>query len=196
MKNYTFYIKNFSVVSDNNDINLKNIPLIERRKLNRTDKFAIQTISDIFNDKIEELVFASKYGEFERLKKIIEQYKNFNEASPKDFSASVHNYPVGFFTLVNKTNIPYYALSSGKSTISAGLLKCVFSRNNEVLFCYTDETGVSCVISKKEGKDKIELIQEKDEKISTNEFKDFVKFLNREKNIFVTEFGTFRRVNI
>ena len=54
-----------------------------------------------------------------------------------NFSGSVHNYPAGFFTLINKLNIPYYALSAGENSFYAGLVKSVIS-GKETMFTYAD----------------------------------------------------------
>ena len=102
-------------------------------------------------ENIEEIVFASRYGEFARLKTIIEQYSEIGEVSPAQFSGSVHNYLAGFFTLEKKSNIPYYATASAENTLSAGLIKSVLSFRNNILFCYADEYGVACIISKDAG---------------------------------------------
>ena len=70
------------------------------------------------------------------------------------YKRQVHNYPAGFFTLINKLNIPYYALSAGENSFYAGLVKSVIS-GKETMFTYADTyneiKAVSVLISPSEG---------------------------------------------
>lgn len=156
MKNQWFYVKDFCYIKAEDEIDVSFIPSIQRRKLSKLDKMTLTVMSKIYTDKIEEIVFASKDGESDRLKTIISEYKECGEVSPIQFSASVHNYPVGFFTLVKKLNIPYYALSAGEETFYAGLVKSIISDKKNVLFVYSDNISLACIISKNIGK-KLEL---------------------------------------
>ncbi len=142
------------------------LPPLIRRKLGSLDKFAISAMESVYSKEIEEIVFASKAGEVDRLNKIISQYKEMNEVSPAQFSASVHNYPVGFFTLYKKINIPYFALAAGDKTFENGLIEASISAYNNVMFVYAKKDfALSCVLSKKEGKLRLSNIPE-----TTDEF--------------------------
>lgn len=152
MKNQRFYVKDFCYIKSENEIDVSFIPPIQRRKLSKLDKMTLTVMSKIYSDEIEEIVFASRYGESDRLNAIISEYKEFEEVSPTQFSASVHNYPVGFFTLIKKLNIPYYALSAGEETFYAGLIKSIISKKN-VLFVYSDKISIACIISQNTGKE-------------------------------------------
>ncbi len=144
------------------------LPPLIRRKLGNLDKFAISAMENIYSDKIEEIVFASKAGEVDRLNKIISQYKEMNEVSPAQFSASVHNYPVGFFTLYKKINIPYFALAASEETFKNGLIEASISGHDNVMFVYAEKDfALSCILSKSEGKVKLDKIPETAEEFIT-----------------------------
>lgn len=194
MKNQNFYIKKFSIINDSEDANISTIPPLVRRKLSQLDKIAISTMLEIGNCELKEIVFASKVGEISRLDNIIEQYTELNEVSPAQFSASVHNYLVGFFTNLKKLNIPYSAISSGEHSLSAGLVKSVLSLNTEVLFTYVDDVAVSCLISKESGDIKCEFVKKNCE-YAKDEFQEFKSFLIGETRVFRTVFGEFVRLD-
>lgn len=149
-----FFVKDYCFIKSEEEIDVSSIPPLMRRKLSLLDKAAYSTMIKVFNKDIEEIVFSSEYGEFTRLNTLIEQYKEAGETSPAQFSGSVHNYPAGFFTLINKLNIPYYALSAGENSFYAGLLKSVMSKK-ETMFTYADTyndiKAISVIISPSEG---------------------------------------------
>ncbi len=151
MKKDIFYIRKYHYIKSEAELDLSSIAPLQRRRLSLADKIAFTVMDKVFDENIEEIVFASRYGEFARLKTIIEQYSEIGEVSPAQFSGSVHNYLAGFFTLEKKSNIPYYATASAENTLSAGLIKSVLSFRNNILFCYADEYGVACIISKDAG---------------------------------------------
>ena len=192
MKNISFYIKDFAI-SKEADVSF--IPPLTRRKLSSVDKFALSVLNKIYTVDTEEIVFVSEYGEVDRLNTIIEQYQTLDEVSPNQFSGSVHNYPAGFFTLLKKINIPYYALAAGKNTISAGLIKSIISPRKEVLFCFADNLGIACAVSKTKGKFKCSFRKETNINITENEIRDFIDFLEGKTNLFKTSFGIFEREN-
>jgi len=161
MKDCTFYVKDFCYTKDTA---VSFVPPIQRRKLSTLDKLALASMEKVFTPEIEEIVFASKYGEIDRLNSIISQYQEFGEVSPAQFSGSVHNYTAGFFCILKKLNIPYYAVSAGDDTLRNGLIKAVISTAGNVLFTYADNFAISCIISKTGG-----------EKYAINEFIDFIE---------------------
>lgn len=170
MNKHSFYIKDFYYIKDESNIDLSFLPSLMRRKLSMLDKFALASMNKIYTTEVEEIVFASRIGEIDRLNKIIDQYQEFDEVSPAQFSASVHNYPVGLFCLYNKINIPYYAVSAGDETFKSGLIKSVLSEKNNVMFTFADDFAFCCLISKTEGNFTLDL-----ENIS--DFESLIKFL-------------------
>ena len=95
-----FYIKDYKYI-ENGEIDISFLPMMIRRRLSSIDKYAIYTLSAFKDCKIDEIVYSSRYGELERLFKIIDQYIEDNEVSPNLFSSSVHNYLVGLFSQIN-----------------------------------------------------------------------------------------------
>ena len=192
MKSIPFCIEKFSYVVSEEQIDVSSIPPLVRRKLSLLDKVALTTMVKLFEpDKVDEIVFSSEFGEFSRLDCLIEQYQEFKETSPAVFSASVHNYLVGFFTQFNKLDIPYYALSSGENSLSAGLIKSI---NKRTLFTYADVFGgiasVSCLINP--NKNKMEFLVGN---YKNYNFEAFIEFLNGNRDCFMSEFGIFRYSN-
>ncbi len=187
MENVKFYIQSFSYCNEPNE-QIKTLPMLLRRKLSSLDKLALSAILEIYQDDIEQFVFSSQYGESERLFALIEQYKTENEVSPTYFSASVHNYLAGVLALSKSTNIPYYAVSSGKNSLSAGLIKSILS-GKKTLFCYADTKSTACIISPKEGK--IEVKFKRENGTDVCEYDEFLKFLKGEQSEFKTNLGVF-----
>ena len=191
MKNLPFCIEKFSYIVSEEQIDVSSIPPLVRRKLSLLDKAVLTTMLKVFEPKnVDEIVFSSEYGEFTRLDNLIKQYQELGETSPAAFSASVHNYPVSFFTLYNKLNLPYYALSAGKNSLGAGLVKSI---QKQTLFTYADiydgVKSVSCIISpNKSG------LEFSGGSYKNESFEKFISFLNGDKNEFLTEFGKFFHV--
>lgn len=180
-----FYIQNFKY-TQNGDIDISFLPMMVRRRLSPIDKYAIYTLSGFKDVKIDELVYSSRYGELERLFKIIDQYLEDNEVSPNLFSSSVHNYLVGLFSQINNLTTSYTSISAENNSFSMGLLKSILSDKTNSLYCYVDKENekinpVSCLISKTSGNIKCRL---KREKVSDNqnEFVNFIDFLNGKLN--------------
>ena len=126
-------LKSASINSENG-IDISFVPPLIRRKLSLLDKVVLTTLVQVFDENVEEIIFSSEYGEFPRLDTIIKQYQELNEVSPAQFSASVHNYPVSFFTLYKKLNIPYYAISAGSNSLEAA--KAIATK--ETVLVYAD----------------------------------------------------------
>ena len=182
MKKDIFYIRKYHYIKSEAELDLSSIAPLQRRRRSLADKIAFTVMDKVFDENIEEIVFASRYGEFARLKTIIEQYSEIGEVSPAQFSGSVHNYLAGFFTLEKKSNIPYYATASAENTLSAGLIKSVLSFRNNILFCYADEYGVSCIISKDAGGIKCAMTSGGND--NADEAGSFIEFLEGKTPVF------------
>lgn len=148
MKTFGFCIEKCSYITSEEQIDVSFIPPIIRRRLSLLDKIALTTTQKVFEDSVEEIVFSSQYGEFVRLNDLIKEYQEIGETSPTKFSVSVHNYPVSFFTLYKKLNLPYYALSAGENSFASGLIKSI---GKHTLYTYADTydgiKSISCIIS-------------------------------------------------
>lgn len=195
--NIKFYIKKFSFRNEFSQQILNEIPMLTRRKLSNLDKLALTNILNIYSPEIENIVFSSQYGEFERLFKLIEQYSTENEVSPIQFSSSVHNTLTGIICRLKNLTKPYYAISSGENSLSNGLIHSIIT-NKETLFCYSDNfntnQSVACIISDKPDNESIEIIfKKKFQSLKLDEYKDFIKFLKNESKEFQTNIGVFLR---
>ena len=146
----TFNVKKFSNCNEPDSEILKQLPMLIRRKLSNLDKLALTNILKVYDEGIENVVFSSQYGEFERLFKLIEQHKSENEVSPIQFSSSVHNYLTGVLSLSKNITVPYYAVSAGEKSFENGLITAAVSKKT-TLFCYTDTLktpqSFACIIT-------------------------------------------------
>ena len=136
MNSLEFYIKKISCSTGEN-IDLSQIPMMMRRKLSPVGKIALSTILQCYDGEDVRLVYASRYGELERVVKLIKQEHEENEISPAGFSFSVHNSTIGLFSLLNNLHSSYNSIAAGKDSFSAGLLDAVMNRE-KTLFCYAE----------------------------------------------------------
>ena len=68
-----FCIKKYSYVTEDS-IDLSFMPPLSRRKLSLADKLALCAMNECYETPEVKIVFASQYGEIDRLDKIITQY--------------------------------------------------------------------------------------------------------------------------
>lgn len=136
MKKIEFFIKKLSYSTGEN-IDLSNVPMLMRRKLSPAGKIALNTMLECYEEGIKNLCYASRYGELERVVKLIKQEHEDHEVSPSGFSFSVHNSTIGLFSLIKDLHIPYNSIAAGEDTFSAGLLDAVLNRE-KTLFCYAE----------------------------------------------------------
>lgn len=196
------FIKNFAYCNAVDEI-IKKIPMMRRRKLSTVDKLAMSVIMKVFeeDDNIDEFIFSSQYGEFERLFSLIEQYNNENEVSPIAFSASVHNYLAGVLSLLRNLTGSYYAVSSGKNSLSFGLVQAIVSGKNNILYCFSDsfeeKKAVAILISKTPVANSIECKFEKEiNLIQSDEYFSFIDFLEKRTNKIITPVGILSRIDV
>ena len=140
MNDLTFYTDKFIFTLCNQELDLSFIPPNTRRRLNLLDKHTLYSINFCMSEKIENIVFSSQYGGFDRMFKIIGQYQEMNEVSPITFSASVHNYCCGQYTLLTKKNIPTLALAGRENSFIDGLISAI-SLNQPLVYCFADYFG-------------------------------------------------------
>ena len=143
MKSIKFYINKYSYI-ENEKPDVSFIPMLMRRKLNTYGKAALYTLYNAYKEnKNTKLVFASEYGDIERVNKLINQRQSEGEISPGGFSFSVHNASIGLFSLLKNLNSSYTSISAGEKTLADGILETVLQieDNVPVLLCYTENTG-------------------------------------------------------
>lgn len=137
-KLFEIYVKKFDFIAQTEKVLADFIPPIQRRRLSDLDKNVLSVLNSTIDNEVQNIVYASGYGEEHRLMKLIEQYTENNEVSPNIFSGSVHNFPMGFFLLTVKQPLQYTALAGGEGSISNGFLASVISQYDNVIFCYAD----------------------------------------------------------
>ncbi len=167
------------------DYNLSFLPMLIRRKLSTLSKIAFSSLYECFEDNNVNLVFASKYSEFEKLIQLSKQYKEENEISPIAFSTSVHNATVGAFSLLNKITESYISIGASDYSFHAGLLDAILnSQEKNTLFCYADYgESFSCLIKKVSDSSYIKLELKNNEKV--NSIAEFEEFLQHKRNSFI-----------
>lgn len=193
MNCFKFYINKYAhLTKDIPDLSF--VPMLMRRKLDPIGKAGLYTLYNSYIEGIEQnLVFASCYGDVERVLKLIEQRKAEGEISPTGFSFSVHNATVGLFSLLNKIKSSYNSISAGKNTLNYGILEAILtSKDNPTLFCYAESykelKSVSFSCSQNaltENAFEVEIEIKKQEKESFDD--DFIKFLNGEIKEYCTD---------
>lgn len=197
MKEIIFDIEKFSYTEDENaDVSF--IPMLLRRKLNKFGKAALYTLYNAYDGKNDiNLVFASDYGDFERVEKLITQRKEEGTVSPSGFSSSVHNATIGLFSLLEKINSGYNSLSAGDKSLAYGLLEGILhtSEDKDTLFCYTESFGgiksVSVLVNRNKNGEYI--ITDNDGDKSGDKFCDFIRFLNKETDKFASDLFVIKR---
>lgn len=183
MNDIKFDIIKHSVIKAKDTPDLYFIPAIVKRRANNVDKAVLYTLNECIDDNVRHVYFSSRQGEFDRLIKIIEQYRNENEVSPTVFSSSVHNYSVGLFSILRQSNIPSTAIAAGENSFETGLVTAL-TDGNAVLYCFTGEEedeifgGCFYLIPG----DKFSLKFQSAKTFSSFTLYDFEKFLNEKEN--------------
>ena len=177
MNKLEFCIKKFSYSTGEN-LDLSSIPMNMRRKLSPVGKIAMSTMLECYGENSDDikLVYASRYGELERVVKLIKQEHEENEISPTGFSFSVHNSTVGLFSLLKKIYSSYNSIAGGEESFSVGLLDAIMNRE-KTLFCYAESVdryeSISILIDYDEG-EKV-LVRENSEHLPANSFDEFIQ---------------------
>lgn len=200
MNNYKFYINKYSYVK-NDEIDTSFIPMLIRRKLNTFGKAALYTMYNAYEEDTKyKQVFASEYGDVERVSKLIEQRLETGEVSPTGFGLSVHNASVGLFSLLKKIKNPYNSISAGNNTIQNAITDSILqSINSPVLFCYSESLNgiksVSFSISNKKSGIEVEFIKfdTSEENIPDN-FNGLIDFLDGKTNEYKTNLYMLKRI--
>ena len=195
MNSLEFFIYKYSY-SFGDNIDLSSIPMMLRRKLSPVGKIAMHTLLQCYDCGEPELVYTSRYGELERMVKLIAQQKEENEVSPTNFSLSVHNSTIGLFSLINKIHNDYSALACGKNSFSYGLLAAILNKK-ETLFCYSESVdryeSCSVLLGSVPKEKSIRIICESNSKNIYQS--DFISFLEGKQDIYACSLFLLRRYN-
>lgn len=115
------------------------LPMLARRKLNLAGKILFHLANAVAGGKSGyKSVFASRYGCLNDCIKLFDSLNSGMGVSPNGFSSSVHNFPMGMFSIVEKNKSPYTAIAAGENSLEAGLVEA-FTETGEVLFVYAEE---------------------------------------------------------
>lgn len=194
MKEIIFDIKKYSYVKDE-ECDVSFIPMMTRRKLNKFGRCALYTLYKVYEKNSPRLVFASEYGDTERVDKLINQRVTDGDVSPNGFSSSVHNASIGLFSLLEKNKTGYNSISAGERTIAQGFLESILSKN--AVFCYAESLGglKSVSVSINNSNDGKYLLSENIENLEPKDsFEDFIRFLDGKEDLFVSEVFKIQRI--
>lgn len=194
MKELFFDIKKFSYIK-NEDFDVTFIPMMTRRKLDKFGRAALYTIYKVYSGGETGLVFASEYGDYERVLKLIKQRQEDGEVSPSGFSSSVHNACIGLFSLLEKIHSSYNSISAGEKTLPLGFLDGII-QNEECIFCYSENLNdlKSVALSISVNPDgKYCLSGNENNYAIKDSFDDFICFLNGESNIYSSDLFMIKR---
>lgn len=173
------------------------IPPMLRRRMTNIEKIAISLAHSVAPTNSDyQVVFASRFGEWQQTIDLIKQFYNDGEMSPAGFSNSVHNAAVGHLSLLTHNTKPYTSIAAGEQTIEMGLLEA-FTTKKPVLFIYAEETtpteyehlfekpftahGMACFITNT-GENAYEFIKD-NENIELLNFQRLCELLTNKKDI-------------
>lgn len=194
-----FYINKYSYLKKEiSDISF--IPMLMRRKLDILGKAGLYTLYNVLDKNTNSsLIFASQYGDIERVLKLIQQRKEEGEISPTGFSFSVHNATIGLFSLLNSIKTSYNSISAGENTLSYGILETILTcKENPTIFCFTENkddlqsVSFSCSTAKLDEQAQ-EIIFIKETNTKKDSFDDFISFLENKKDCYYSDLYTLKR---
>ena len=140
--NKTLYIDNFAFWTENDMEKLPDvsfIPPMLRRRMSALEKIAISLAARVAPESLDyQVIFASRFGEWEQTIKLIRQFYEDKEMSPAGFSNSVHNASMGHLSLLTHNKNSYTSIAGGEKTIENALLTALIS-TKPVLFVYAEE---------------------------------------------------------
>lgn len=195
-----FYINKYShLTKEVPDISF--VPMLMRRKLDLIGKAGLYTLYNSYIPEIEHnLLFASCYGDIERVLKLIEQRQKEGEISPNGFSFSVHNATIGLFSLLNAVKTPYNSISAGENTLSYSILEAVLkSKDKPTLFCYAESypelKSISFSCSDKPlTKQAFSAVLKIQKQSKSENFSEFINFLENKRNDYHSDLYKLERV--
>lgn len=191
MNNIKFYINKYSHI-ESSDFDTSFIPMLMRRKLNILGKIGLYTLNGVYEqDNNYKLVFASSYGDVDRVSNLIKQKIEEGEISPAGFSFSVHNATIGLFSLLKGIKSSYNSISAGDNTIQNALTESILlSIDSPVLFCYAETLGgvksVSISISQNNTGFEVEYVKKEKFDNLIDDYNKFIDFLDGKSTFYET----------
>lgn len=130
-------------LAENEKPDVSFLPAMFRRKLSPLGRMLFYTANSL-GDKSPlnkaPLVFASRHGELDLSISLINSGLNALPCSPAKFSMSVHNSPIGLFSIQNRNTRPSTAVSAGRRTLEMGITEalCTAEEYGDALLIYAD----------------------------------------------------------
>ncbi|OTG75596.1 beta-ketoacyl synthase [Acinetobacter terrae] len=122
---------------------LEQIPAMQRRRLSRIAKLALNSaIQSLNSESVDYIVWASQYGDEHKTLKILADVLQDQTPSPTQFSTSVHNAIAGLYSILCQDATPSTSLAASwsEALIEAyAWLKTTPKPNARVLVVYYDE---------------------------------------------------------
>lgn len=118
---------------------VKFIPSLLARRLTKVEKIGLFLSHQL--DPLPEncqVIFASRFGEWQQTIDLIQQFFTEKEMSPAGFSHSVHNAMPGVLSVLNKDTNAYTSITAKERTIENALMEA-FCEKKPVLFIYAEE---------------------------------------------------------
>ena len=118
---------------------VKFIPSLLSRRLTKVEKIGL-----FLTHKLEplpencQIIFASRFGEWQQTIDLIQQFFAEKEMSPAGFSHSVHNAMPGVLSVLNKSTNSYTSIAAKEWTIENALIES-FCAKKPVLFIFAEE---------------------------------------------------------
>ncbi len=133
------YVHNQRVCEGMEYVDISFIPASLRRRLSQIEKVALCLLNGSADQQGKfRSVFASRWGEWQRISKLILQVCDEEEMSPWGFSTSVHNATVGLFSLIRKNKESYTTVAADEQTLEMGILETL-TTEYPALFVFAEE---------------------------------------------------------
>lgn len=117
------------------------IPPMMRRRMTDLQKIAVGVAHHVAPENTDyQMVFASRYGEWQQTLKLIKQFHDDGEMSPAGFSNSVHNAAAGVFSVLAHNKNSYISVVAGENTLESGVLVALMCEK-PVLFVFAEEAS-------------------------------------------------------
>jgi hypothetical protein len=100
------------------------MPALQRRRLNGLGRAAAQAAWDMHIPSPEiPVVFASRYGDAQRCLQLLKDFAASGNASPTDFTFSVHNAIGAMYSITRSDRAAYSSIAAGSATAAAGVVE-------------------------------------------------------------------------
>ena len=157
-----------------------------KNSFNDNDSATLAKVATTFQNVSDEAISASESADF-----IIAQMKAFN------IEAGDAEHIIDAVNAVSNS----YAVSSGKNSLSFGLVQAIVSEKNNILYCFSDsfeeKKAVAILISKTPVANSIECKFEKEiNLIQSDEYFSFIDFLEKRTNKIITPVGILSRIDV